>query len=223
MIIKCLDEDNKILIKKIHNLEKEISELKNDKKEMAKKIKFLEDNYSSNIPQKKNDFNDGQFEVIENPWTKEIDPRKKKFDYILQKGDYLAQRDKGDILISMKSKHKFEIDKIYKLIYNINYIRGRFRIGFGDFGKCVSRLVEEDSVGLTNGGLYIDGEKISDIKLNINNKEVIFIINLKEKQKYFELFIDGKSYGKFNFKFDVIYGLAAFCYGSVEINTFRNS
>ena len=62
----------------------------------------------------------------------------------------------------------------------------------------------------------------SNIELKKSNKEITFIINLKEKEKNFELFIDGKSYGKFIFNLDIIYGIAAFQDGSVKINTYRS-
>ena len=167
-----------------------------------------------------NIFNDDKFELIENPWTKEVDPNRKKFNFILEEGDYLAKTNNITI-DSIKSMHKFESNKIYKLIYNINYIKRDFRIGFGDFGNCYNRLKEKGSVGLTNEGLFIEGEKRSNIKLNADNKEIIFIINLKGKEKKFELFIDGKSCGVFNFNLDKIYGIAAFYEGSVKINTFK--
>ena len=138
----------------------------------------------------------------------------------MKEEDYFAQKNISHCTL-IKSKHKFENNKIYKLVYNINFIKNRFRIGFGSFEKG-SRLQDKNSVGLTNEGLFIQGEKRSDIKLYTNNKEVIFVINLKETDKNFELFIDGKSYGKFNFNLDIMYGIAAFEFGSVKINTYRN-
>ena len=48
VIIKCLDEDNKILIQKIENLEKEILELKKDKNELNEKNKSLGDKNNVN-------------------------------------------------------------------------------------------------------------------------------------------------------------------------------
>ena len=220
MIIKCLDEDNKILNQKIDNLGKEILELKNDKKELNELIKSLEEKKNDVANKKINALFDDKFEKIENPWTKEIDPIQKSFHYILKEEDYFAQKNTTHCTI-IKSKHRFESNKIYMLAYNINYIKNRFRIGFGSF-EHGSRLQDKISVGLTNEGLFIQGEKRSDIKLKTNNKEIIFVLNLKEIDKNFELFIDGKSYGKFNFNLDIIYGIAAFEFGSVKINTYRN-
>ena len=223
-IITVLDENNKILTKKIDSLEKDMLELKNDKKILNEKIQSLEDKIkNNNIPQKINGLYDNKFEIIENPWTKELDKDCKKFEYTLKDGDYLAQSNNNFFNIySLKSKHKFEINKIYKLIYYIKFYNGSFRVGFGDFGLFNKRLKEKGSVGLTNEGLFIDGEKKSDIKLNTNNKEIIFIINLKEKEKYFKLIIDGNSCGKFNFNLDIIYGIAAIGTGSVKIKTYRS-
>ena len=94
------------------------------------------------------------------------------------------------------------------------------RIGFGNFGEGCGRLKEKDSVGITSEGLFIDGTKVSkNIFLDKSNKEIIFIINLKEK--VFELYIDGKYVNKFNFNLDNIYGLAAFRRRSLRIKTFR--
>ena len=220
-IIKCLDENNKILIKKIENLEKEISELKNDKKLLNEQIQYLK-NKNNITHQKTNVISEKEFEIIENPWTKELYKECKIFEFTLKDKDYFAERSKGFIVRTIKSKHKFESNKIYKLIYNINYLNCDFRIGFGDFGKCSSRLKEKGSVGLTNEGLFIDGIMESNIELKKSNKEITFIINLKEKEKNFELFIDGKSYGKFIFNLDIIYGIAAFQDGSIKINTYRS-
>jgi len=109
------------------------------------------------------------------------------------------------------------------LKYLINYKNKRFRIGFGDFCEKNYRLQTKNSIGLTDEGLFVEGKKYENIKIESNIKEIIFIINLKENPKYFELFINGKSYGIFNFTIDKIYGLAAFRCGSAIINTSRSS
>ena len=122
----------------------------------------------------------------------------------------------------IKSKNKLEKNNIYKLIYNISYISGKFRVGFGELGINNKQLKEKGSIGLTENGLYREGEKISDIKIAKENKEIIFIINLKENPNFFEVFKDGESFGKYNFNLDNIYGLASMHNGSVEIKTLRN-
>ena len=95
-------------------------------------------------------------------------------------------------------------------------------MGFGDYGECSERLKESGSIGLTDKGLYIDGKQFNDIKIKKENKEIIFIINLKEDPYNFEIFIDGKSFGKYQFYLETIYGLAAMCEGSIKINTLRS-
>lgn len=65
----------------------------------------------------------------------------------------------------IKSKNKLEKNNIYKLIYNISYISGKFRVGFGELGINNKQLKEKGSIGLTEKGLYREGEKISDIKI----------------------------------------------------------
>ena len=79
MIIQCFVEDNKILIQKIDNLEKEILELKNDKKELNEIIKSLEEKKNDVANKTINALFDDKFEKIENPWTKEVDPIQKSF------------------------------------------------------------------------------------------------------------------------------------------------
>ena len=96
------------------------------------------------------------FIKIDNPWTKEIEKGKSEFEYIIKDGNYYAQKNKGFIR-SIKSKHKFEKNKIYKLIYNISFKEEDYRVGFGDFGENRNRLKEKGSVGFTNEGLYING------------------------------------------------------------------
>ena len=94
---------------------------------------------------------------------------------------------------------------------------------FGDISICISRLKESGSVGLNNNGIYIDGKLFNgDIKIKKENKEIIFIINLKEDPYNFEIFIDGKCFGKFLFYLDTIYGLAAIYEGSIKISTLRS-
>ena len=164
---------------------------------------------------------DNNFEEIDNPWTDEKEMYWKEFDYILKEKNYLIQRNSIK-LRSIKSKHKFEKNKIYKLKYDISIINDNFRVGLGDFGNCNSRLKEKGSIGLTKEGLYIEGNKVSEIKIIKDNKEIIFIINLKDNPNNFEVFIDGKNCGKFNCNLKTIYGLAAIYEGSITINILRS-
>lgn len=211
--INKLNETVLNLQEKIDFLEKEISILKN--KNLEEKYQF-ELNKETKKPLNIKDSIDNIFEVIENPWINE------KNYYILYNRDYLAKLDNSFYMYPIKSKNKLEKNNIYKLIYNISYISGKFRVGFGELGINNKQLKEKGSIGLTNEGLYIEGEKISDIKIEKENKEIIFIINLKENQNFFEVFKDGESFGKYNFNLDNIYGLASMHNGSVEIKTLRN-
>ena len=213
-----MEINNKILVEKINCFEKEISHLKNDKKVLKENKETLKQQNSNNIPL------ENRFEEIENPWTTEKDLSNNIFDYYLKNNNYYAERDDKQCKLNIiKSKHLFEINKIYKLKYDINYKNNRFRIGFGDFCERDRRLQTKNTVGLSNAGLFVEGKHYDHIKIEINTKEIIFIINLKENSKHFELFIDGKSYGIFNITIDKIYGLAAFKCGSATINTSRSS
>jgi hypothetical protein len=231
--IQNLSNDNKILKEKINSLENELSQIKNGNS-LSKDNSLIKDNLiineklispkekiNINILNKKTDLKT-DFIKIDNPWTKEIEKGESKFEYILKDENYSAEKNDGFIK-SIKSKHKFEKNKIYKLIYNISFKEEDFRVGFGDFGENKSRLKEKGSVGFTNEGLYINGKKIKDITLKEKNKIVTFIINLKEN-KYFELFVDEIYLGKFGFDLENIFGLAALSPGnSVTIKTYQSS
>ena len=223
-ILVNLSENNNSLLEKINSLEKEVSNLKNENKELNEKIQSLEEKNENNIEQKINKLED-KYEEIDNPWTREKDPNIDAFDYILKYDDYFAQKNNAQHLDLIKSKHKFINNKIYKLKYNISYQYGRFRVGFGNYCKNSSRLMDKDSVGLTNEGLFVQGKNYKNLKIQIksNTKEILFIINLKENPNNYELFIDGKSFGKYNFNLEIIYGIAAFENGAVEISTLRSS
>lgn len=214
MIISNLQKENKEKDEKINKLYQELNNLKFEIDNISKKLKELtkiNNQLDKHI----------KFEEIENPWSKEIDKvGNNKFWYILKEDDYYAEKNEESLsLYTIRAKHQFESNYIYKVTYSI-YFDNDMRIGFGNFGKGNGRLKEKDSVGITSEGLFIDGTKVSkNIFLDKSNKEIIFIINLKEK--VFELFIDGKYANKFNFNLDNIYGLAAFRRGSLRIKTFR--
>ena len=210
ILVSSTIEKNKQLENKIDTLEKELSILKNDKLSSNNSNQTTEDTNLEKL-----------FEEIENPWTDVKEKFLNEFDYILKNNDYYAERKQSSIKY-IKSKYQFEANNIYRLIYNITWNSGQFRIGFGDFGACSNRLKEKGSIGLTDKGLYVEGKEVSsDIKLTKDNKEIMFVINLKEK-KYFELYIDGKSFGKYDFNLEVNYGLAAINNGSISIKTLKN-
>ena len=225
--IEELNEINQNMENRMNKLEQEILDLKknilNKKVEQDRKDDYPEDkiNLVKEVPSIIKNLEG--FEEIENPWTKELEKVNRDFDYILKEGNYYAEKHKKAIdTMYLKSAHKFEKNRIYKLIYEIAYINNRFRVGFGDFGVCNSRLKEKGSVGLTETGLYIDGEKVNNSKIEKYNKKVVFIIDFNENQKSFELFLDEKSLGKFNFNLNNIYALAVVNNGSVRIKTLRN-
>ena len=211
ILVSSTIEKNKQLENKINTLEKELSILKNDKLSSNNNNQTTEDTNLIKL-----------FEEIENPWTDVKEKFINEFDYILKNNDYYAERKQSSIKY-IKSKYQFEANNIYRLIYNITWNSGQFRIGFGDFGACSNRLKEKGSIGLTDKGLYVEGKEVtSDIKLIKDNKEIMFVINLKEKQKYFELYIDGKSFGKYDFNLEVNYGRSAINNGSISIKTLKN-
>jgi len=219
--IENLYNDNKILKEKMNILENVLTHFKNEN--LKPNDKFQSSQNSIDILNDKMDILKPNFINIDNPWTDEKDKDSKEFNYILKDGNYYAERNNSSFIYSIKSKHKFEKNKIYQLIYYISYKEGKFRVGFGDFKRNNSRLKEKGSIGFTNEGLYIDGVKISDIKIEKKNKIIKFIINLK-KTKYFELFADGIFLGKFEFYLENIFGVAAIDKGnSVTIKTLQSS
>ena len=212
--------EDKILEEQIQNLA--ISNTIINDKIFEEQNQNLEENNKNDL-QHGNYLIEDKYEEIYNPWTLEKDSQSGKFEYILRyEEDNFAKRDKDGVSL-IKSKHKFINNKIYKLKYNITYKSGDFRVGFGNYCKSYYRLKDKYSVGLTNEGLFVKGYNYENIKLETNNKEILFIINLKQFPNNFELFIDGKSFGKFNFNLDTIYGIAAFCHGSITIHTLRSS
>ena len=209
---EILNNNNKKLENKIDCLEKEISNLKKDRMILNNNCQAL-----------KGGILESKFEEIENPRTDIKEKYLVNFNYILKNENYYAERQEV-WLRYIKAKYKFEKGKIYKLKYNIHVNLFDFRAGFGDFGICDSRLKESGSVGLTNEGLYIDGMRRNpNIKIEKTTKEIIFIINLKDENNKFEIIIDGKSFGEYNFNLKEIYALAAINNGSIEIKTYKSS
>jgi low affinity Fe/Cu permease len=166
--IENLSNDNKILKEKMNSLENELNHFKNENIKLNDKFQSSQKNID--ILNEKMDILKLNFINVDNPWTDEKDKESKNFNYILKDGNYYAKRNNDTYIYSIKSKHKFEKNKVYQLIYNISYIEGNFRVGFGDFGFNINRLKEKGSIGFTNEGLYIDGVKINDIKIEKKNK-----------------------------------------------------
>ena len=228
-INKCINKIEELNIinqnmeNRINKLEKEIIDLKNNKLDKKDEIPQNNNIQIKEIPSKIKNLGEDLFEEIENPWTKDLEKINREFDYTLKEGNYYAEKYKSFTnVLYLKSAHKFEKNRIYKIVYEITFIKDYFRVGFGDIGKCNARLKEKGCVGLTEKGLYIDGKCLNNSKIEKNSKKVVFIIDLKDNQKSFDLFLDEQSLGKFNFNLDNIYALAVVTNGSVRIKTLRS-
>jgi hypothetical protein len=166
----------------INNLKRKIISQENEISELKSKI-IIQDN-EINILKKeiktKNDQND--FIEIYNPWSKEaLRYGDYVFYYDLKEKDFLAEKTQIiDFIHIIRGKYNFQIYKIYKLEFTINYINeGDFDIGFGDLeiANDFAWLRDCDScVGLTNQGLYISSKKISDISITKNVKKWIKMV-----------------------------------------------
>ena len=74
------------------------------------------------------------FKEIQNPWTNQKFDYGNSFYYTLKENSYTAEKTENDGYIHLiKSSYQFKKDKIYKLVFNPNYIKGDFEIGFADF------------------------------------------------------------------------------------------
>ena len=199
---KCLENLNDILNIKTKNIQNEIEKII---------LKIL---YDKNYLNK-----------IENFWTNELFISNDDFGYELKENNCLAQkiREKKQII---KSKLKFKEGYIYKIIFNIIYMNKKddFEVGFGNIELCNSSvsIKEKGGICLSNKGLFIDGIKINEEIYFDDNDTICFILNLKEKEKYFILFINGEQSGKFNFNLENIYTLASLegKENSVKLKTF---
>ena len=200
----------------------EINDLKEKIKLQEKEINKLK-KYNGNLP----DINE-DFKEINNPWSKE----KFKYDdyktfyYTLKENDYLAEKTENDSHIHMiKSMNQLKKDNIYKLVFETNYIKGEnFQVGFGDFNEATSQCCLKcgKCVGLTEEGLFIEGNKIDNVSINNNDKKYTFIIDINNKK--FSLFVNEIKKGEFNYNFqENIYPLAAIrkIGNSVKIKTYE--
>ena len=102
---------------------------------------------------------------------------------------------------------------------------GDFQIGFADYNESKNKdwfYSKFNSVGLTDGGLYINGSMINKDFYIKNGLKIEFILNIPKK--LFILNIDGKKEGEFNFNFqDNIFAHAAIrnIGNSITIKTFE--
>jgi len=165
------------------------------------------------------------FKEIQNPWTNQKFYTN-NFYYTLKENSYIAEKtEKSDFIHLIKSSYQFKKDKIYKLEFTPNYIGGDFQIGFADFVESKNKdwfYSKFNSVGITDGGLYINGSMINNNLYVKNGLKIQFIINIPKKS--FILNINGKKEGEFNFNFqDNIFAHAAIrnIGNSVIIKTFE--
>lgn len=194
---------------KILSQEKEINELK---------TKIIIQNNEIDELKKEIKAKNGQNDFIEayNPWSKEAlrYGEYNVFYYDLKEKDFLAEKTKiGDFIHIIRGKNNFQIGKIYKLEFIINYINeGDFDIGFGDLEiatDCAWLRGCDSCVCITNQGLYISSQKISDISITKYVKKYTFIIDIFNAN--FILYMDGIKSGEYNhiFQNNNIYPLAA--------------
>ena len=168
-----------------------------------------------------------EFKEINNSWTSERFNYSNCFYYTLKENNYIAEKTKNDNYIHLiKSSYQFNKKKIYKLEFITNYsYGGDFDIGFADFTESNSQpwlRSTNNCVGITNEGLYINGNKKGNFKIE-NGKKYEFIIDI-EKQNFI-LNINEIKVGEFNFNFqDNIYAHAAIrkIGNSVTIKTYEN-
>lgn len=223
----CLDVENKIInIKEINN---SIQKCKNFSDE---KINFIpEDNKTiEQFLEKIKHFGEIQinnfFEEINNPWTTERFKYEDVFYYTLKEDNYVAEKTEDNSFIHLiKSSYQLKKDKIYKLIFEVNFKGGDFDIGFADFSKTtmVAKLTSsENFVAITNKGLIINEKNINNKVKTENGKKYKFIIDMKNKN--FSLSIDEIKIGDFNFDFqDNVFAQASIrnLGNSVRIKTYE--
>ena len=213
-IIK-INENIKIY-KRIHN--QKIHFVPEDEESINK---FLE-----NI-KKFGELNTDSFTEINNPWTTTRFIIKNVFYYTLKENDYIAEKTENYSHIHLiKSSYQFKKDVIYKLEYIVNYINGGdIDIGFADFSRSnsVSRLISsQNSVALSNEGLYINSSIVNKNLTIKKGKKFEFIIDMSKKK--FILNIDNIKSGEFSFNFENnIYAQAAIrkIGNSVKIKTYE--
>ena len=165
------------------------------------------------------------FKEIQNPWTNQKFYTN-NFYYILKENSYIAEKkEKNDFIHLIKSSYQFKKDKIYKLEFTPKYVSGDFQIGFADFVESKNKdwfYSKFNSVGLTDGGLYINGSMINNNIYIKNGLKIEFIIDISKKS--FILNIDGKKEGEYNFNFqDNIFAHASMrnIGNSVRIKTYE--
>ena len=193
---------------------------------MFKKNKELINKFLENI-KKFGEINTDSFKEINNPWTSIRFKYENVFYYTLKENDYVAEKTENDEYIHLiKSSYQFKKNVIYKLEYIVNYMNGGdIDIGFADFSISNSApwlRKYNNSVALSNEGLFINSSIVSkNLKIQ-NGKKFEFIIDISKKS--FILNVDNIKSGEFTFNFaDNIYAQTAIrkIGNSVKIKTYE--
>ena len=188
----------------IYDLYEMINKLKNEIIEKEKEYKKEKDELKREIEELKEELRsksciDNDFKELFNSWTNEI-INTNEFLYTLKDNNYLAEKTKeNQYIYKVKSYYQLKLDKIYKIEYKVNYTHGGdFHIGFAS-SSGGSWLKSNDSVAITNEGLFINNININQNLLIENGKKYQFIINISKK--YFTININGLNAGEFYFNF----------------------
>ena len=177
--------------------------LENIKNEIKETFSVNFDNKDSNIYE------------IENYWTKEtFGSKENEFNYEIEENNCLAKKKyEGSNLI--KSKLKLREGNKFIFLFNIIYRNDMFNFAIGFINNELLQIeqIEElqngkGTIYLSNEGLFIDGIKANE-KIKIENEdEICFILILKEEEKNFILFKNGKYIGKFHYNLTGFYAFA---------------
>ena len=169
-----------------------IENLNNKISEQQKEINELKDTLKSN------NVKITKYKEINNPWT-ENNKEYKYFYYTLKDNNYLAEKtDNGNFIYPIKTNYLLKKEKIYKIIFVLDYKSGDVDLGFGNFvdTEKANWLRTNNSVCINNIGLYINKNKVNEIKIQQSGKYE-FIINMPKKN--FNLIIDEVQVGEFEF------------------------
>ena len=211
---------------KIDAIFKKMNDIIKENKELKERVSKLEEKLKSFESQNKNLVKKNIFEEIDNPWSNKTPPLIKQFCYQLKDSNYLAEKIKEDgYIYAIRSEKNLQHGEIYKIQFIIHYPAGNdFQVGFGDPSELTGWIKENNSVCLTNGGLYLNNKLINSSYIIKDNQKIEFIINLSKNESFFELYIDDVFINKYNFVINnQIYVLAAIraLKNAVEIKTYK--
>ena len=134
-----------------------IENLNNKISEQQKEINELKDTLKSN------NVKITKYKEINNPWT-ENNKEYKYFYYTLKDNNYLAEKTDNDTFIyPIKTNYLLKKEKIYKIIFVLDYKSDDVDLGFGNFvdTEKANWLRTKNSVCINNIGLYINNNKVN--------------------------------------------------------------